>query len=140
MVVQASAVPRRPSHRPARPTWVDLMTAAIVSPIRFRWDARTCRGREETRAGRKQTRAGRKETRAGRKETRACRGRKETRTCRKQPDKRTTSQHRIRKKGKAAEEPDELAAAASAEQSGEAAPEGETAETLDNVKRARNEE
>ena len=43
-------------------------------------------------------------------------------------------------KGKAAEEPDELAAAAGAEQSGGAAPEGETAETLDNVKRARNEE
>ena len=43
-------------------------------------------------------------------------------------------------KGKAAEEPDELAAAASAEQSGEAAPEGETAETPHNVKRARNKE
>ena len=38
------------------------------------------------------------------------------------------------------EEPYELAAAAGVEQSGEAAPEGETAETLHNVKRARNEE
>ena len=134
-MVQASAVPRGPSRRLARLTWVDLMTAPIVSPVRVR---------QETHKGRSDTRKGRiREKREDKRTTSKYRRRKEG---------TATPKHRMRKAAKEllqgaasgrmarSEEPDELAAAAGAEQSGEAAPEGETAETLHSVKRARNEE